>query len=181
MIEKIKTNLYSIVLHIIVLVLSLQVYLLSEKLKLYTTSNEEMAKVGDVFYFSELKHIRNEINYDTTKQTIVFVFTTKCPFCKTNIPIWNSIDSICRINNEYQSIGICLDADENIDSFINEYHPMFSMTTPDDPSYYKDINKIRGVPVTLIRDEKYVISKLWVGSLTEKDIAEITNIISAYK
>ncbi len=181
MIEQIKKNLYSIVLHVVVLVLSLQVYLLSEKLKLYTTSNEEMSKVGDVFYFNELEQIRNDINYDTTKQTIVFLFTTKCPFCKTNIPIWNSIDSINRKYNGYQSIGICLDADENIDSFINEYNPKFPMTTPNDPSYYKDINKIRGIPVTLIRNEKNVISKLWVGSLTEKDIAEITNIISANK
>ncbi len=82
LLKYIKTNYYSIFLHVVVVILAIEVSILSMKVK---HLNEEYAgvtvqiKTGDSFSFYGLHGYNGAVFPDTSNKTAVFIFTTTCP------------------------------------------------------------------------------------------------------
>jgi hypothetical protein len=107
-------NLYSIFLHLIVVVLVVEVVVLARQNKELkqgaTHAQQESLKVGDYFSLSGIAPLERAERLDSVSaKQLIFVFTTRCPFCKETLPFWEKIASQAKRARGVTLIGICLD------------------------------------------------------------------------
>jgi hypothetical protein len=179
--EFVKSNYYMIILHLVVIMLAGEVYILSarmKELKAEYAGATIQIKEGDLMNLHDLLKYGSNEPPDTTQRMNVFVFTTTCPFCKQNIPQWNSIDSIGKLQASFQSIGICMDPDGNIESFKEKYKPTFPIYLPKNLMNFQKANHLGAVPQTIIREKGGKVLKVLPGPIKTKEIPGIVSAIS---
>src|SRR3989338_8843577 len=114
-------KLYYGFLHVAIIVLAFEVYVLAKQNREFRTMIEEPSredlKEGDDFYLGELDPINAGSELDTSKDSqLVFVMTTTCPYCEQNVPTWNNFADT--LKDSFSIIGISLDSKEETADYI---------------------------------------------------------------
>ncbi|MCI0707448.1 MAG: redoxin domain-containing protein [Ignavibacteriae bacterium] len=172
-------NLYIGFLHIAVIVLALQVVVLArqnnELKNPSVAAQKEQLKEGDYFYYGELEPVREGAVPDTnSSQQLVFIFTTRCPFCKDSLPFWKQMAN--ENNTRYSVIGISLDPLENTTAYLVEHEINFPVFLPGDVEWF--IEQIKGttVPKTIMRNNYGSVEKIILGRLKKEQLPELTEV-----
>ncbi len=104
--------------------------------------------------------------------TIIVVLTTTCPFCRTNVPIWNSIHR--SVSGQLRFIALSLDDLDRTQRFIETSRAEFPLLVVEDArSFIADLG-MHSVPQTLALDAEGVIQQVWGGGLSEEHVAVIS-------
>jgi hypothetical protein len=118
-------NLYTIFLHLVVVILAVEVVILARQNKELkqgpTSAQRDSLKVGDYFSLSGLAPLFTNQRLDSTSaRQVIFVFTTRCPFCKETLPIWKKIEAEAKERRHLGVIGICLDQEGPTRTYVEQ-------------------------------------------------------------
>jgi hypothetical protein len=107
--------------------------------------------------------------------TVLVILTTKCPFCRINIPIWNEVRGA--LGDQVRFVGLCLDDLEETKRFVDSARPGFPILVVEEPRSFVAELGIQAVPQTLALDSDGVIQQIWGGGLNEDQIAPILQFL----
>jgi len=112
---------------------------------------------------------------DGTPRTLLLVFSTTCPACKVNMPIWNEL--LARpIPPSMRVVGIQTDAGA-AHAGGDPVLP-FSVFTID-RSRGASLEKIPFIPATVVLDAAGTVVAAWFGVLTDEQQAELARQLAA--
>jgi hypothetical protein len=176
-------NLYTIFLHLVVVMLAVEVVILvrqNKELKQGPTSVQpESVKVGDYFSLSGILPLNSDAPLDSmSARQVIFVFTTRCPFCKETLPFWKEIVHRVAKAQDVSLIGICLDELALTKAYVEEQQVTFPVFVAVDKESLVQINKLHGVPQTIVRTTGGRVEKVWRGRLSEQQFHEVVRAIS---
>lgn len=168
-------NLYTLFLHVAVLVLAAQVVILSNQNRLLKEGRQakprDQIKEGDTLQFIQLEPLKPGGYLDTSaSRQLVFLMTTTCPFCKETIPAWKKLSG--RVGSSIPIIGISLDSRDSTSKFVETNGISFPVAISRDAAAFKKLNKITGVPITMYREKSGRIGRLWLGRLDPQNLQE---------
>ena len=179
--KSLSTNLYQVALHLIILTLAVEVFVLARQnreLKSYAgIPGRGVIKPGDFLSISELIPINGSHAVDSSLSQLVYVFSTTCPFCKNNIASWKEIERSASAK-WVSVVGICLDVPEKATKYVMENQLSFSVYVPKDNVKYRESNRIGSVPMTILRSPGGEVQRIWTGRLSNDQIIEIGVAIS---
>jgi hypothetical protein len=163
-------NWYNIFLHLILVSFAIVIVLLIKKNQgLEAKLSADMIKKGDVInniVAYNLEGNNEEIKLNNEKETILFIFSTTCPYCVKNIAIWKEMFNDNSIKNKYEIIGIACDSLSKVKDYVIKNSVPYKTFIPVNKDFRK-IYKISGVPATVfIKNNKVIDSK--IGLLSEK-------------
>lgn len=176
-------NLYSIFIHIVILLLVFEVILLVQKNRTLKRWIEEAAfaegiRTGDYFSIKTLRSIKTDVRIDSSNRIqTIFVFSTRCPVCKETIPKWKTIEESAT-PNKVSVVGICLDSTLAAINYTRDQNIHFPVFVPEDLIQFARENKLKGVPYTIIRDHNGQTKKVWKGPLSEQELREFIEAVS---
>ena len=168
-------KLYSILLHITLLVFVTKVIFLSvqnRELKEKIYQRPESLKTGDYFSLENLEPLSQDYELDVTKRQLVLVFNTTCHFCKQNLYWWNRIIEK-NTDKDISIVGISLHSFEKTKAYVGENGLDFPIVCARNSKKFLRENKLNGVPTTLLRDQDGQVERVWRGLLSETIIDEI--------
>jgi peroxiredoxin len=177
---------YSIFLHLVVVILLVEVVFLARQNKELkqgpTYAQEESLRVGDYFSLSGIAHLdRNRRLDSTAARQLIFVFTTRCPFCKETLPLWEKIASQTKSVKDVALIGICLDEEAATKAYVEQHGLGFPVFLSVSKESLVQRNKLHGVPETIIRAKDGRVEKIWNGRLSDEHFQEVVKAISNIK
>jgi hypothetical protein len=106
-------------------------------------------KEGDYFSLRGLKAVQSNAVLDSTsRRQLVFVFTTRCPFCKETR------------------------------TYASEQQLTFPVFIPAEKDLFSKTNRLHSVPQTIIRNSNGFVEKVWRGRLTVEQFNEVVKAIS---
>lgn len=173
-------NIYLFTIHLAVVLLAFEVIVISnqnKKLKEEQRMGGERGvaiKVGDTLTFGKLQSLGSSTSVDTLSPTLVFVFTTTCPFCKKNISQWKDIYR--QVKSRINIIAISVDAEDKSRALITTDTINYPVSVSLDAKKFRETNHISGVPATLLLDNG-IVRNVWGGLLTDEQKAEIVATI----
>jgi peroxiredoxin len=174
-------NLYHVFLHVVLVALALQVFVLSrqnKQLKNAYSAVAESIKVGDQFSPSDILPSNGTGEVDSTAQVkVFFVFTTHCPFCTETLSVWDQIVRRFKDPNQPAFIGICLDNAEATRAYIHEHQPMFPVFLSRDRQSFTKAHKLNGVPQTIVTSISGRVLRVWNGRLAQEKLDEVVKAI----
>jgi peroxiredoxin len=176
-----KKNLYIIFLHMAVVGLAAEVFVLSAQNKKLKGSGNlsvfEALKVGDPFHLPALKAVQGNAVIHNEGRKLVFLFTTTCPWCKENIQNWKIIHEVARTKN-IEILGISLDDQEKSASYSTLNRLTYPVFTTDNREDFKKENQISIIPLTVLISPLGKVEGTWIGLLEGNHMQEIVNTIS---
>jgi len=106
-----------------------------------------------------------------TPATVLLILTTTCPFCRINVPIWNTIRR--SLGDQVRFVALSLDDRERTQRFAETSRAEFPILVVEDVrSFVADLG-LHAVPQTLALDAEGVIWRVWGGGLNEDHVASI--------
>jgi peroxiredoxin len=176
-------NLYNVFLHLVVVVLTFEVVILARQNKELkqgpSSAQQESLKVGDYFSLSGIIPLDNGTDPDTISgRQVIFVFTTRCPFCKETLPLWEKIASEAKRVKDVALIGICLDEEAATKAYVEEHGLDFPVFLPVSKDSLVQRNKLHGVPQTIIRARGGLVQNVWRGRLSQEQLQEVIRALS---
>jgi len=105
--------------------------------------------------------------------TLLLVFTAECPACLETIPIWNEALASLR-GDRPRVIGVQLDAPSRRAEVPGPF-PVFAV----DRAASAALDKIPGVPATVLVDTTGVVERVWFGVLDGEKRMELAHWIRA--
>lgn len=176
-------NLYSIVLHLFVVVLAIQVVVLMRQNKELKEERgltaQETIKEGEYLELLGLTPVTNGALLDTiSRRQLIFVFTTRCPFCKETLPMWQSFADTLTHKTSIAVFGISLDPLQETQTYLDQQGIAFPVFIPSDKESFSNKNKLHSVPQTIIRNSDGLVEKVWRGRLTVDDYNEVVKAMS---
>lgn len=104
---------------------------------------------------------------------LLFVLSTSCPHCLANLPKWADINRRVAPSGRYV-VGLSVQGTGETTQYIQDNGVSFyTVTTPD--SAFLDRYRIPGVPATLLVSTGGIVQNVWVGELTDDQVAEVVN------
>lgn len=175
-------RLYSAFLHLAVVMLAIQVVILSNQNRRMKEAAGGPApdglKIGDTLVLQGVSPVNSRLILDTTSaRQLVFIFTTSCPFCKQTVPMWNKLAA--RLQRSIPIIAISLDSRDSTIEYVKGNNLSFAVAFPLDAGRFKKLNKIVGVPMTLVRENSGKVLRLWKGKLDSLKALEVERSTSA--
>ena len=175
-------RLYSAFLHLAVVMLAIQVVILSNQNRRMKEaaggSAPDGLKIGDTLVLQGVSPVNSRLILDTTSaRQLVFIFTTSCPFCKQTVPMWNKLAA--RLQRSIPIIAISLDSRDSTIEYVKGNNLSFAVAFPLDAGRFKKLNKIVGVPMTLVRENSGKVLRLWKGKLDSLKALEVERSTSA--
>ena len=140
----------------------------------------EVIEVGDSFSVDDLEPLSDDFQLAATSRRLFFIFTTTCPYCEKNVDNWKRIVELIGPDNEMIA-GIALDLPDNTRQYVNDHELNYPIVYPNDIAGFKEMNKLNGVPITILVGESGVAEKVWLGVLTEENIEEVVAAVTQYK
>jgi peroxiredoxin len=110
---------------------------------------------------------------------LLFVFGTRCQYCKRNLTAWESILPSA-VGGNVKTAAISVDSLDATLKYIQENKLQFPVFVSADPSRFKRSNGIAFVPQTLLLGRDGKVEKVWPGVLADSTIAEVAIAISAH-
>jgi peroxiredoxin len=109
--------------------------------------------------------------------TLVFLFSTTCPFCEDNIPKWAWLDKE-NLRSDINILGICVDPPSAASTFIRENDVPYRVVSSYVDTSFQFRNRLVGVPITLLINSTGNISRIWPGLLDNGHLAEILTVLT---
>lgn len=181
-----KTQLWSIILIAIVLVMGVEIFLLvQENQKLKKALNRPRGpfkilnpeeKVPSLIGIN-LDGEEFKIEYPSSKKTVLFWFSSACPSCEHNLEFWKEIYEKHHLN-KLRFFGVTRERKEKTEEFIKRFNIRFPVVIVSDFSLL-DEYKVEVVPQTMLIDTCGVIQKVWPGPLLDNYKKEIELMLSS--
>mgnify|MGYP001619430214 CR=1 FL=1 len=172
---------YQVFLHVALIALAIEVIVLAiQNRELKDSSNRTARtgiKQGEYFSLNGVHEFLNSSNIDSSKTQLIYLFTTTCPFCEKNLASWMEISAKSR-KQQIVVIGISLDSEDRTKDYVKAKRLEFPVFIADDPTRFKEANRIIGVPGTVVRSRSGTVDAIWIGLLTDRDISELYATIS---
>ncbi len=175
-------NLYYGFLHVAVIALAIQVVVFANQNKELKKKMEGPQQVhlkeGEYFSVGDLIPVKNAILLDTTsRDQLIFVMTTTCPFCKESLPFWKDLADDRSLN--LSVFAISLDEKERTSTYAVEQNISFPVFIPFNVEEFIRRVKSSSVPKTIIRAKDGRVRKIITGRLKKESIPEIASAATA--
>lgn len=160
----------TLVLALLALSLVANVYLTKKVFQPRPPAHPPLARGAAVPQFTAIRlgGAQETVSYDG-KKTVLYVFTTTCPWCKRNIPnIKRLFDAK---GSEYRFVGISLDA-KGLDSYVAQHKLPFPVYTHLSTKT-QDAYRLGGVPQTLVISEQGTVIQNWSGAYADAQQGEV--------
>ncbi|HEX9912155.1 MAG TPA: TlpA disulfide reductase family protein [candidate division Zixibacteria bacterium] len=175
-----KTQIWSIVLIVIIIVMGVEILLLvQENKKLRNTLSLSKGpfkilnpeeKVPPLIGIDQ-KGEEVRIDYPSSKKTVLFWFSPACPSCEENLVFWKEIYQ--RHNSEkLRFAGVTQAEKSKVEEFIKRFQLEFPVLIISNLSLV-DQYKVEVIPQTMLIDSNGIVQKVWPGPLSEKYRKEI--------
>ncbi|MDP3980421.1 MAG: TlpA disulfide reductase family protein [Chlamydiota bacterium] len=107
----------------------------------------------------------NMLPANANKNTLLLVFSTTCPACKQNKPIWKElVESMDK--NEWDIYGLSTTDDEKTKEFVAQNDLPYQVLGIQKEKELKQELKISRVPTTIVVDKDQKVIASWIGVLT---------------
>ena len=96
---------------------------------------------------------------------ILFMLDTRCGNCLVTLPAWNRVaEAVGRDDASAKIYGLSLDPAPETRAYAEEHGLRFPVVLFDDERY-RELYRVRGVPITLVVDEIGAVEYVRVGSI----------------
>ena len=120
-----------------------------------------------------------ELPYDdSSREYLLFVFSTTCPHCVKNLPTWQAISDSAK-GHDLSVLGISIHDITQTRDYVLRTNPHFYVAAAE--TTFGRQYKITGVPVTVLITGRGVVEKTWMGELTAEDSREIERLVAEVK
>jgi len=171
---------YEIFLHLAVVALTVEVILLAMENRDLKSMGPgmpiERIKVGDHFSLGNLEALLGTSVVDTSSESLIFVFTTTCPYCKNSVPYWRDLAAIAK-RRQLTVFGVSVDDRRKTLDFIDSSF-VYPVLIASDAKSYRTRNRIAGVPQTILRGSNGRVKAIWPVGLDETKFREVAEAIS---
>jgi|ERR1041385_238082 peroxiredoxin len=184
-----KTNWTQSISYIVIMILITEtVFLIKQNKELKTTIKEMTAssiieplqpgeRVEPVKIQSLDKKI-SELTYnEPQKKTLLFIFSTTCPHCEKNLPMWKSLVEHNN-SNQCDVIGISIHQVDKTFDYVSSRNVNFITYSVSSDTSFSRKYKISGVPETVLLNGLGIVEKTWSGELTQEHTMEIQKLMS---
>jgi peroxiredoxin len=180
-----KTQLWSIILIVLVLVMGVEIlFLVQENKKLREALSHSRGPVKILspdekvpsLVGVDLKGEEFKLTYPSSEKTVLFFFSPDCPACEENLKFWKKLYQ----NHSTKKLRIvgATNSDRNkTEEFVKKFQLTFPVMIVSDLSLL-DKYKVEAVPQTMLIDTSGTVQKVWPGSLPENYKKEIESMIS---
>ena len=180
-----KMGRYQLFVHFALVILAAEVVLLASQnreLKGNSSSQEQedSLAVGDYLVTRGLQRIQGEAEINASTTRVIFIFTTRCPFCKINVPRWNELASHL-LKKGVRAVGISLDGPDQTKEFLKEYDLNFTTYCTSGDGKFEKQNRFSRVPKTIVRNPSEQITSIWSAVLSKKSSSEVLSLASEEK
>lgn len=102
---------------------------------------------------------------------LIFVLSTSCPHCLSNLPKWADINRRAGSSGLYV-VGLSVQGPKETSDYIRANGVQFyTVTTPD--SAFLERARLPGVPATLLVSTGGIVRGVWIGELTDQQVSEV--------
>lgn len=168
-------RIYQVFLHVMLIALGVEVYVLSAQNRNLKATDEALPgnlRAGDYFSLAGLNAIQTKKGLMSEKDLLVFVFTTNCPFCRETVPEWGRLYDVLA-SDQMSIVGISLSSETDTEQFIKSHSIEYDIFTPMNLKDFKTQNKLSSVPQTILRSSEGTIAEIWPGRISEKEYSEV--------
>lgn len=96
---------------------------------------------------------------------ILFMLDTRCGNCLVTLPAWNRMaEAVGRDDASVQVYGLSLDPAPETRAYVEEHGLRFPVVLFDDERY-RELYRVRGIPITLVVDEIGAVEYVRLGSI----------------
>ena len=176
--------LYLLSLHFIIVLLGVEVFVLGKQNAELKRNQEYMAvgrlKVGDFFRVDSLWSVFGGKDGPPVfgQKQVIFVFSTKCRICSSNLDAWQTIASEAR-KCKTSVYAVSLDSIQSTIKYVQENRIMsYSVFVPRSARSFSRDNRISGIPLTVLRGSQGYIENIWLGAIGTEEVREICREIS---
>lgn len=160
---------------------------LKSKLSAASSNAIQFLKSGDIappFRLSSLDGNRTYVNIGHTGRPILlYIFSTTCPHCKRNIPIWKQItrklDTGTGHKNAMQVIGVSIDDVAETRAYCSRNSLNYTTLVAD--TTFDRVYEVNAVPQTIFILANGKIADNWIGQLNNKDVKKLIEAIGLEK
>jgi peroxiredoxin len=115
-----------------------------------------------------------QVSYDAG-DSLVFITSTRCPWCAKTLPIWKEIADAARLKS-IQIIGISTDGKGELESYLKDNTLNFVVVNFPDPKVQASY-KAFSTPQTLLIRQGGRVEKAWMGMPSETAKKEILDLL----
>ena len=108
---------------------------------------------------------------------LLFIFSTTCPHCENNLPIWNHIANLVGNKSGLNIIGIASEPLEVLNSFVKNKNPDFNICSAITDTSFGRKYGINVVPETIILTGDGTVIKTWIGELHGIQTEEVQTLL----
>ncbi len=181
-----KSQIWSIILMILVLVMGLEIFLLVKEnrklsdalnrprgpFKILNPDEKVPSLVGITLNGDQIK-----LEYPSSQATILFWFSSACPSCEHNLKFWKEIYQK-HSQKKLRFFGVTNSGEQKTEEFIKRFQLEFPVLMVSDFSLL-DQYKVEVIPQTMLIDPLGVVEKVWPGPLSEDYQKEIEEMIAS--
>lgn len=146
------------------------------------TKDRDTLKKGELIKNFPLKTLEgNFINLEdylkTKPWTLLLFFSSNCPACEKDIPIWKTIQQLSQ-NSKFSIIAVSLDNEIETKRFAYFNKLEFDILLDDDKNTFFKANKVHSVPELILINSEGIVENIWIGAISareEKSLNEILN------
>ena len=96
---------------------------------------------------------------------VLFMLDTRCGNCLVTLPAWSRIaEAVGRDDASVEVYGLSLDPAPATQAYVEEHGLRFPMVLFDDERY-RELYRVRGIPITLVVDEIGAVEYVRLGSI----------------
>jgi peroxiredoxin len=173
-------KMYIMFLHIAVIALGFEVILLvvqNRELKGGGQLAEHLQR-GDFFSFADLTLVGGDSSgFSDSSVSLLYIFSTKCAYCKKNLGPWAKIYQAAK-SQGFLVFGICVDTGDSAAAFMANNVFEYPVFAARNGRKYSQMNKIVGVPQTVLRSAFGKVEEVWPAVLSDSTSAEIVKAMS---
>jgi len=112
----------------------------------------------------ESKGVRIGVAPPGTRQ-VLFVLDTRCGNCLVTLPAWNRMaEAVERDGASVEVYGLSLDPAPETRAYVEEHGLRFPVVLFNDDRY-RELYRVRGIPITLVVDEIGAVEYVRLGSI----------------
>lgn len=174
--EKLKQKLKSFVLTTLIIFLTVQnaafaIRNVELKNRVYRLIEKDFLSRGEQvepFMVYKIDGSYENIFYEQSDKTVLFIMKYGCVTCKNNVPFWNEINK--QFNSDrIRVLGISVDPIDTTKHMIAEYQMNFNVVYNTTEEFNRNF-RIFMTPLTVIVNSKGIIEELWKGAIKTKSI-----------
>jgi len=174
---------YQLVLHVIVIVLAFEVvFLINEIKSIKNAKTDYLQKVlqqGERVSpvdIESLNGVKRQFPDTTRRRTsVLFLFQTKCPFCKDNIPKWNLLTERLKTDS-IDIVAVSTHKKDWVIDYVKQNDLRSAAYVPRDSAFLK-VFKPHAVPQTIVISKDLRVMRIYLGPLTDAVVDSLSTTL----